>query len=694
MESGEKFESNEDIEQQEGGNQSKALLTKWLAEIDLYEKDKCFQTWKDQCKKVKDAFRLKDNAKSKYSFLWVYLETMKPTIFFQLPKVEIDRRRKDKDPIARTASEILERATQYCLDSYSLFKHFEMARDEYLKFARAAVWTRYTNEIKQVEDRQPVYADEFGQPILEDGTPVDPESVQMDEQGQAYVSSFEEVITNEEIKTEFLHKDQFGHTPAKAWHDVKAVWKIVYMSKEELKERFGEELASKIKLNHIPKNAEDKDESVQGIFKKAEIYEIWDKTTKKVIWLCKSYTEGVLDTKDDPLGLRNFFPCAVIFGTLDGETLAPQPDYMQYQNLLADFNDLGRRIANITKAVKAAGLYDKLIATDLSKLANDDSELALHGVDKWASHVNKNGLKGAIDWFPIQEIASVLRYLYESKAALKQELFEVTGQSDLMRGMTNPNETATAQTLKSDYGNQRLKSKQRAFQEFIREVVEIKAEIIAELFQDDTIRGMALVENDPEMAQNFDQALMLLRDEPIRNYRIDVETDSTLAGDDAKAQEQAVQFVNVITQGLNDTLPYLQGYPQLAPFVGEVMSYLARRFRAGRSLEGIIETAMEQIAQMPPVPPPQPQGAPQGQPEQAPQGVDPAIIASQNEQEARQMQAQMENQWRNRDLALREYKVQSDVELQAAKLAQAREETQARLKLEAMKTGYQVGLTE
>lgn len=680
------FETESEILKQEGGDEKKALLTKWLAEIDLYEKDKCFTDWHEACKKVDEAYILKASAKSKYSFLWVYLETMKPTIFFQVPKVEVDRRRKDKDPIARAASEILERTTQYSLDAYCLFKDLIDARDDFLKYNRAVTWESYKFESKVIQEPVPVMLDAMQQYVTQEGLPVDPMQVQFDQVGNPFILNPVEVKVNERIETDYLDKDQFGHTIAKKWKDVKAVWKIAYLTREECIKAFGEEVGRNIKLDHIPKNVEEKDEATQAIFKKAKVYEIWDKTTKKVIWLSKSYTTSVLKVDDDPLNLKNFFPCAIIYGTTHNKSLAPQPDYMQYKNLIDDFNDLNNRIAKITKAVKAAGLYDSLIATDLSKIAADDSEIALHAVNKWATHVNKNGLKGAIDWFPIQEIAAVLRYLYESQAAKKQELFEVTGQSDLMRGMTNPNETATAQNLKSEYGNQRLKSKQRAFQEFIREIIEIKAEIIAELFDDNTIREMAMVDNDQEMATNFDQALALLRNEPIRNYRIDIETDSTLAGDDIRQQEQAVQFVNVITQGLNDTLPYLQGYPQLAPLVGEVITFISRRFRAGRTMESVIETAMENIAnpQMPPQPQP-------GQGEQAP-GVDASIIASQNEQESRQMQAQMEAQWRNRDLALREYKVQNDVMLEAEKLKQAREETQAKLKLEAMRTGADIGL--
>ena len=44
---------------------------------------------------------------------------------------------------------------------------------------------------------------------------------------------------------DYVHWQDFGHTWAKTWQEVRAVWRIVPMSRKELIKRFGEEIAIK-----------------------------------------------------------------------------------------------------------------------------------------------------------------------------------------------------------------------------------------------------------------------------------------------------------------------------------------------------------------------------------------------------------------------------------------------------------------
>lgn len=108
----------------------------------------------------------------------------------------------------------------------------------------------------------------------------------------------------------------------------------------------------------------------------------------------------------------------------------------------------------------------------------------------------------------------------------------------------------------------------------------------------------------------FDDAVALLRNDVLRSFRIDIETDSTIAIDEQAEKQQRSEFVQSAGTFLERALPVAQAVPSLAPFLGEMMMFFVRGFRAGRNLESSLENAltklMEQQKQPPPPPPPDP----------------------------------------------------------------------------------------
>jgi len=59
-----------------------------------------------------------------------------------------------------------------------------------------------------------------------------------------------------------------------------------------------------------------------------------------------------------------------------------------------------------------------------------------------------------------------------------------------MRGATEASETLGAQQLKAQYGGLRISTRQERFQMFVRDILRIKAELIVEHFDADTLRLM------------------------------------------------------------------------------------------------------------------------------------------------------------------------------------------------------------
>jgi hypothetical protein len=93
----------------------------------------------------------------------------------------------------------------------------------------------------------------------------------------------------------------------------------------------------------------------------------------------------------------------------------------------------------------------------------------------------------------------------------------------------------------------------------------------------------------------IDQALALLRDDKLRGFRIDIETDSTIQPDEDAEKQRRTEFVTAIGGLIQQAVPLVQQVPELAPLVGETLLFTARGFRAGRQLEDQIEQAMQAI---------------------------------------------------------------------------------------------------
>lgn len=183
------------------------LCTRWLAEIKLYE-DK-FKKYNEDCKAISERYRDdRENNKGRYNIFWSQVENLKPAVLYYLPKVEVARRFKDKDPLARAGGEILERATQYNLEDNYTFNKLEKCRDDYIMYARGQAWVRYQPLIEKTTVQVPAQIDPM--------TGIPQEGAQMGQDGRFYITEEQEVVTKEEVIVDYLHRLDFGHTLARS----------------------------------------------------------------------------------------------------------------------------------------------------------------------------------------------------------------------------------------------------------------------------------------------------------------------------------------------------------------------------------------------------------------------------------------------------------------------------------------------
>ena len=106
----------------------------------------------------------------------------------------------------------------------------------------------------------------------------------------------------------------------------------------------------------------------------------------------------------------------------------------------------------------------------------------------------------------------------------------------------------------------------------------------------------------------IDAVMALLRDGAMRRFRIDIEADSTIVGDESQEKKDRVEFIQSMTQFVTAWAPLIQANPALGKLAGDMMLFGVRAFRVGRELEESIEDTVERIedaANQPPPPNPQ-----------------------------------------------------------------------------------------
>lgn len=574
-------EKAEDFDAEE----SAATLKRWQAEVRHFErKTKDFYAKAD---KIIQRYRAEKgtNRRNRLNVFWANVETLKPTIYAQAPKPEIKRRHDDQDPVGRVASQILERAAEYYLDCEGEFDAvMGLARNDLLTVGLGVSWQRYVPEFGSVQ----VPADQ--EPPPEGVEVID--GVWKDERK-----------TSETVHDDYVYFKDFGwNVGARTWNEVYAVWRKAYMTREELKDRFPD-CYRDIPLNHKPEDMEGEDAE---LFKKAVIYELWDRSSGNAIWFHETY-QKLLDTKPDPLGLEGFFPCPKpMFATQTTGTLIPVPDYVQYEDQIQEIDELTGRIEKLTESLKLRGLY-AANQNDVQRLLKDGNEADLIPVTDWGQLAQNGGLQNAVVWLPLKEVADALIALYEARERAKQDMYEVTGLSDILRGASDADETATAQAIKAQWGSVRVRDRQKEVQRFARDNLRIKVEILAEHFDPEKLAEIASIETFTAEDQQFvPDALALIKNDKARGFRIDVETDSTIAPDEMAEKQARTEFVSAVSQFVQAFAEPIAMQPALAPMAGKMLTFAVRGFKVGEELETIIEQTMGQIAQaamQPPEPP-------------------------------------------------------------------------------------------
>jgi hypothetical protein len=628
----------------------------YLDHISAYEAE--FKPWEDRVRKIMRKYRDDKRAKgeaARFNVLWSNVQTLKAATYARTPRPDVSRRFRDQDPVSRVASLILERALDFEVMNYPDFA-LAMQHVVYDRFlgGRGTAWVRYEPIMKAVDvpPELMAMAQQMGM------TPGKPATEVTDTPTQI------EVLDFESAPVDYVHWDCFGHNVCRTWEEVTVVWRKVYMGRKALVERFGE-AGEKIPLDSLPDEQRMRNSSEQqSIGRKGLVYEIWDKEAGVAVWLAKS-TGEILDEREDPLKLEGFFPCPrPIFATLTTDTLVPIPDFTLYQDQAEELDLLADRIQGLISALKVVGCYDASIP-ELSRIFKEARPGDLVPVKNWQAFAEKQGLHGALNIVDIQPIASALNEAYAAFGQVKSQIYELTGVSDILRGETAPSETATAQQIKNSYASLRLKVYQDEVERFAADIFKIKAQILCSKFDDATLAAMGGVDQLTQVDQQVvPQAMQMLHNNVMRAFRIEVETDSMAYQDEQQEKSDRMEFLQATAGFISQVAKAAESTPQLAKLAGELLKFGVTGFRVGKTLEGVIDQAVEQMDQMAQQAAQNPKPDPAMAKVQADQQASQQALQVQQQAKAAEMQqnAQLAAQKAQQDAALEQQRMQMDAQ--------------------------------
>lgn len=531
-------------------------------------------------------------SRTRFNIFWSNVQVVLAAVFSRPPKPEVDRAHMDPDDdVARVAATILQRVfeEQFKLPDTTPLESLKDATQDRFIVGMGVVWIRYsfTSEKRNIE----AVVDPMTQVELSPQTEV-------------------EVVVDEQAPIDYVHWDDFLISPCRRWSEKRWIARAHYMNKTKLKGAFGESACNQIPLTGKAqkKNANQSNPLKASPRDTACVWEIWDVESKRVYWKAEGL-DTVVMIKDDPLNLRQFFPAnEPLRSTFTTDSFLPTPDYMMVRFQYQELEMIAERLALLTEALRVVGIYDKQ-SEELKAVLSRAAMNQMIPVDNWAMFAEKGGIKGSIDWFPLEQVTGAIEKLTMRKAAVSQELYEVLGIADIMRGMSSAAETATAQELKAKFGSARVTAVQNALSDFLTGAMWLMLEVVARHWSPETIIRVSQIMNtaDRQYAQS---AVDALKNDPTMIYRLGVNTDSTSSPNWNEEKSQRSEFLQAMSQFIGMCMPLIERSPNSLPFLIQTLQWAATGFKGAKQIESVLDQALsavqKDLATPKPPPPPTP----------------------------------------------------------------------------------------
>lgn len=595
----------------------------WLHEI--AEARKREKLYRPGATKLVEMYEAAKAEESSYNILFSNTDTLSPALYNSTPRPVVKARFQNKDnALQRFAAMTSERILKYLLDTnsqeYSSFD--EVMRQSVLEAlvpGRGLLRVKYDAELLEPE---------------EPGEAESPAEV-----------AYEAVCLQEVPWNQYLE----GY--AKRWQDVPWIAFEHQMTKEELEKNFGE-AANGITPTDFASDATEEEHDGSGNGKSsmfgsrtveskgvalATVYEIWNRTTKEVIFISPQSPRSVPKKVADPLELEGFYPLPkpmTFVPKISGRI--PTPLYNLYAAQARELDDISTRITRLVRALRVRGFYDSTVQGLDGLLKSPDNTMTpiTNAAQLGAQGIS---LDKALYIIPIDAIVAALQSLYLQRQQCKAIIFEITGIADIMRGSSAASETLGAQEIKNQWGTLRLKRMQKEVGRFACDTMRIMLEVAVGKLSQETIRAMTGLpfptaqekaaakaqleaqaaavaaqpqgmipgqpiapppQPDPELlavaqAPSWEDILGMLKSDSMRQFTVTIDTNSTVDAEATEDKQDMAELMNSLAQFMNGVAPLVE--TGALPFEASkaLMVNLLRRFRMGGEVEEALMSMQE-----------------------------------------------------------------------------------------------------
>lgn len=383
-----------------------------------------------------------------YDLFWSSMEILKPAIYARPPVPVVSPQFKDRRPLYNVTAELLERTAISDFARVGLNDEMKSLRDDLMFYNRGVLWLVHEKK----EGKEFICVDQ-------------------------------------------VDRKDFRHEPARKWSEVGWVARRAWMTKTQMRKRFGKKSGDAYQRAAVEIRRDDQDNGAADNSRKAGVWEVWHRNDGRVYWVAEG-CDVMLDHGKPHHDLEGFYPCPrPAYGTLRRRSLVPVPDFTRYAKHLRKIDELTLRIYILLNQVKLKVLIpaggDIGQAVEQALRESDDTIFIPVPEAALTATMSASSLMVHL---PIREVAEAIAGLIQTRTQFFADFDNLSGISDIMRGETEANETFGAQELKSQYGSVRVRDKTEEIQRVAADATKIAAEMMAENFSQETLLEMAQME--------------------------------------------------------------------------------------------------------------------------------------------------------------------------------------------------------
>lgn len=523
----------------------------WMDAIELASKEE--EDWRKSAETVQQIYansQKEEKNRKKFNILYANTETIVPAVYNSTPIPDVRRRFGDDDADSKVVSQVIERCISCATDTTSFDSTLNASVLDATLPGRGLCRVQYEAKTSELG------------------------------------------ITYQRTYIQHVQWDDFRHGPAKEWDAVP--WEAFRhrMTREQLV-ALSPEIGPNVQLDSMLSGLDkSKSKDTPDQFKRAIVWEIWDKETKQVLFLAESYHDSPLAILPPPIALEGFYPNPKpLQFLLRTDSLVPLELYRFYQSQADELDDITQRLTKLVKVMRWRGIRSTALGDAFERIKDlYDGQLA-PAENAMEVMQSQGGMDAAIWMMPIEKLVPVIQELSAHRERVKQTVYEITGIADIMRGQTAASETLGAQKIKAQWGSMRVQNAQKTVQQYARDIFRVMAEIIANAYTPDVINMMTGIVMTP-------QQVALMRNDIVREYKIDVETDSTIRADVSQAQQNVGQFIQGLGQFVQAVGPLVQQGAMPPDVAIEMMVSFSRAFKLGKQVEDALDQWKQRVSAM------------------------------------------------------------------------------------------------